>query len=173
MNIWGFSEQSILGQLFKIHSFWALDSYFQWPPGHQLVHLYILQATEHHMLNLLPSLSNLVLFLSVTKIILYSSCPLSSQLQPTFKNSSPQYLPKLFFSPWGQWSTFEPPLAKTIASAFQVVSLLPKIVPTNSSSVPPEFSFQKLNLNMPLPYLKFKNSLFFASYGLQDKVQTP
>lgn len=60
---------------------------------------------------------------------------------PTLKNSS-KYLPKLFFSPWSQWSTFEPPLARTIASAFQVVSLLLKIVPTNSSSVPPEFAFK-------------------------------
>ena len=50
------------------------STYFRWPPRFPPVHRYVLQATWIHCSQTWSSLCN-------TKIILYSFCPLSSQLQ--------------------------------------------------------------------------------------------
>lgn len=112
-------------------------------------YLYILQAIEHRILNLLLSLSNLVLFLSVTQKLSSTHPPSASNTNPILKifllnvlfpNCS---LPSTLSSITHIWT-----FSGNYCLSFPFVSLLPKTIPTNLSSIPLEFFFQTSNASI-------------------------
>lgn len=156
-----FLKRSAPGQSYSTHSVCALEltSAASETPSCKSEHSASCPGAIHWFHQKLgpPPLQN-------TKVILYSFCPLS------FPNSSPKYPPILFspFLPRGHSFQLNH-LSKDVASVFQVVSLLPKPVATNPSSILPKLPFQKLNLSMPLFYLNLKSPFYcvgIASNGL-------